>query len=352
MPLRAFCFSMKAHSSLLSLADVVAARRRLAGGLRFTPCLRAPALSRELGIEIWLKRDDLQRTGSFKERGARHALLCLTPEERARGVVAASAGNHALGLAFHGAQLGVTVTVVMPEGASAVKVERCRQLGARVVLRGGAYDEAQRQARALAEDSGAVFVPPFDDAAVIAGQGTMALEAIEQVPAFDAMVVPVGGGGLLAGVATVMKTLRPEVKLVAVEPAHAASFYAARGTGRPVATAVRPTLADGLAVAQIGALTYAIAQARVDEVVTVSEQELAAAMRLLAQRAGVVAEGAGAAALAAVVAGKVSARAIVLPVTGRNIEPRTHARALADGRSFLSEALSSGRRMLDCAMGR
>ena len=283
-----------------------------------------------MGAEVWLKRDDLQRTGSFKERGARHALLCLDAAERARGVVAASAGNHALGLAFHSAQLGVRVTVVMPVGAPEVKIARCRGLGAQVVLHGATFDAAQAYATAFAAETGATLVHPFDDLRVIAGQGTMALEFLEQVPHFDTLVVPVGGGGLLAGVATVVKALRPGVRVVAVEPENAASFSAAWRHGAPNAVALTPTLADGLAVARVGVNTFALAAPLVDEVVTVSEGELAAAIALLAREGGVVAEGAGAAPLAALLAGKVSARTAVLPVGGRNIDARVHARLLAE----------------------
>ncbi len=313
-----------------SLADVTAARARLAHGLRLTPCSLAPALSEIAGMRIWLKRDDLQRTGSFKERGARHALLCLTDAERARGVVAASAGNHALGLAYHGAQLGVRVTVVMPATAPEVKVARCRGLGANVILHGTSFEAAQAQAVARAAESGAEFVHPFDDRRVIAGQGTMALEILEQAPELDTIVVPVGGGGLLAGVATVVKTLRPDVRVVAVEPEGAAGFLAARRAGAPVGlpAGALHTLADGLAVARMGATTFAVANARVDEIVTVDEAQLAAAVALLARRCGAVVEGAGAAALAAVLAGKIRGRAVVLPVGGRNIDARVHAELL------------------------
>ena len=320
---------MPTQSPALGLADVIAARRRLATGLRLTPCLIAPALSAIAGREIRLKRDDLQRTGSFKERGARHALLCLTAERRACGVVAASAGNHALGLAYHGAQLGVRVTVVMPAGAPQVKVTRCRGLGAEVVLHGASFEAAQAHAREIAAVSGAALVHPFDDLTVIAGQGTMALEILEQAPGLDTLVVPVGGGGLLAGVATVVKALRPDVRVVAVEPAHAAGFVAACVQGRPVPAALAPTLADGLAVSRVGELTFALAAPLVDDVVTVTEAEIASAVALLARRAGIVAEGAGAAALAAVLAGKVSGRAIVLPIGGRNIDARVHERVVA-----------------------
>ena len=318
----------------LSLADVTAARARLAHGLRLTPCTLAPALSEIGGMRICLKRDDLQRTGSFKERGARNALLCLSDAARERGVVAASAGNHALGLAYHGAQLGVPVTVVMPTTAPEVKVTRCRGLGARVVLHGVSFEAAQAHALELAAATGAAHVHPFDDLRVIAGQGTMALEILEQAPQLDTIVVPVGGGGLLAGVATVVKALRPAVRVIAVEPAHAASFVAAYLHGGPAPAALAPTLADGLAVARVGVNTFKLAAALVDDVVTVTEEEIAAAVALLARRCGVVAEGAGAAALAAVLAGKVRARHVVVPVGGRNIDARLHTEVVASAGDF------------------
>ena len=317
------------NTPALSLADVEAARRRLATGLRLTPCLIAPALTEVAGMKIWLKRDDLQRTGSFKERGARHALLRLNETDRASGVITASAGNHALGLAYHGAQLGVRVTVVMPHTAPAVKIMRCRGLGAEVVLHGENFEFAYAHARRLAAAGGAALVHPFDNCDVIAGQGTMALEILEQAPELDTLIVPVGGGGLLAGVATVVKALRPDVRVVAVEPANAAGLVAAYLHGGPAPAVLAPTIADGLAVSRVGAVTFALAAPLVDDVVTVTEDEIAAAIALLARRAGVVAEGAGAAALAAVLAGKVSSRAAVLPVCGRNIDPRVHERIVA-----------------------
>lgn len=335
---------MKTESApALSLADVEAARARLAHGLRLTPCLIAPVLAEIAGMagaEIWLKRDDLQRTGSFKERGARNALVCLTAAERARGVVAASAGNHALGLAYHGAQLGVRVTVVMPTTAPEIKVARCRSLGAEVVLQGASFEAAHAFAGQLAQgctqdtdtaasSSGPVLVHPFDDPRVMAGQGTMALEILEQVPALDTIVVPVGGGGLLAGVATVVKALRPDVRVIAVEPEQAAGFSAALHCGAPVDVAMTGTIADGLAVARVGRASFAAAARLVDDVVTVTERELGRAVAVLARSCGAVVEGAGATALAAVLAGKVSGRRVVLPVCGRNIDAATHAAILA-----------------------
>jgi threonine dehydratase len=313
----------------LNLADVQLARRRLAGGLRLTPCLPALKISAIAGADIWLKRDDLQRTGSFKERGARHAILSLSNDERKRGVVAASAGNHALGLAFHGAALGVSVTVVMPENAAAVKLARCRGLGAEVILHGDNFEAAQACARKIAVQTGATHVHPFDDLRVIAGQGTMALEILEQAPALDTLVVPVGGGGLLAGVATVIKALRPQIRVIAVEPENAAGFLAACLNGGPHVAPMAPTLADGLAVARVGETTFALAAPLVDDVVTVSEQELGLAVRVLACEAGIVAEAGGAAALAAVLAGKIETNVVTVPIGGRNIDSRLHERIVA-----------------------
>lgn len=312
----------------LNLSDVQAARSRLAGSLRRTPCHGAPVISEIAGMRVFLKRDDLQRTGSFKERGARHALLCLSEAKQAKGVVAASAGNHALGLAFHGAALGVKVTVVMPTNASVLKISRCRGLGAEVVLHGDTFDQAQAFAYEFATRTGATHVHPFDDLRVIAGQGTMALEILEQTPELDTLVVPVGGGGLLAGSITVIKALRPGVKVIAVEPENAAGFLAACLNGSTCAAPLAPTLADGLAVARVGQNTFRLAAPWVDDVVTVSEDEIAGAMNVLARREGIVAEGAGSAAVAAVLAGKIEGRAVVVPIGGRNIDVRLHAQVI------------------------
>ena len=332
------------NSPLLTLDDVARAHRRVAGGVRVTPCAPSARLSTLAGMEIIAKHDYLQATGSFKERGARNALASLDPARRARGVVAASAGNHALGLAFHGRELGVPVTVVMPRNAPRVKATRCHALGARVVLHGDTYDDASLHARALADAGGLAYVHPFDDPAVIAGQGTLALEALLAEPDVDAFVVPVGGGGLLSGVATVVKALRPEVRVVGVEPVHAAGLAAARQAGRPVRTATLPSLADGLAVAQTGALTFAHAQAFADDVVTVSEDDLALALLAAHEAHGVTLEGAGAAALAACLSGRLPALAgkrVLVALTGCNIDPANHARALRRARVLREEAVAA-----------
>ena len=283
-------------------------------------------------MEIIAKHDYLQATGSFKERGARNALAQLSAAQRTRGVIAASAGNHALGLAFHGRELGIPVTVVMPRNAPRVKATRCHTLGAHVVLHGDNYDEASVHAHVLAEIQGLAYVHPFDDLAVIAGQGTLALEAL--------FVVPVGGGGLLAGVATVVKALRPDVRVIGVEPAHAAGLAAARQAGRPVRTTPLPSLADGLSVAQTGTHTFAHAQAYADDVVTVSEDDLALALLAAHEAHGVTLEGAGATALAACLSGRLpylAGKRVLVALTGANIDPANHARALRRARVLREE---------------
>lgn len=318
-----------------SFNQVLAARERLQGGILMTPCIDSPQLSQLTGSQIVCKREDLQATGSFKERGARNALSKLPGESAHRGVVAASAGNHALGLAWHARALGVPVTVVMPKSAARIKIDQCRRLGAEVILEGDTFDQARARAAMLAREWGMTNVHPFDDPTVIAGQGTVALEVLEQVPQFDAIVVPVGGGGLLAGVATVIRTLRPSVAVIGVEPEHAPCFSSALMSGRPVLVGTQSTLADGLAVAQAGPCAFQIAAPLVNRVVTVSEGMLARAIHYLAECEGVTVEGAGAAPLAALLSGclpECFGKRIVLLLTGRNIDPAVHCEVLRTGR--------------------
>lgn len=319
----------------ISLTDVIAAQARIGGAIVRTPCELSMGLSELTGSTVWCKREYLQRTGSFKERGARSALSLLRRDEARRGVIAASAGNHALGLAWHGRQLGIPVTVVVPRNASQVKVAKCRQLGAHVVLHGESFDETRAYALELSEEWGLAYLPPFDDVRVIAGQGTLALELLEQLPEFDAVVVPVGGGGLLAGVVTVLRSLRPSVQVIGVEPVNAACFTNALQHGGPVKVKTKVTLADGLAVAEAGRLTYANAAPWVDDVVTVSEAEIGEAIAVLAREEGAVVEGAGAASLAALLSGKLpslSSKRVVLSLTGGNIDAAVHARVVGEWR--------------------
>ena len=308
---------------MITLADIEAARERIAGGVYYSPCVESIPLSQLTGANIRCKLDYLQRTGSFKERGARNALLQLSPEERRRGVIAASAGNHALGIAYHASLLGIPATVVMPKFAALVKVTNCRALGATIVLHGADLGEARAEAAVIAEREGLTFIHPFDNAHVIAGQGTMGLEILEQWPAVDAIVVPVGGGGLLAGMGTAVKALRPDVRMVGVEPEHAACLTAALAAGKPVPVKLSPTLADGLAVPTLGEMPFELLRSVVDTVVTVDESSIALAVLRLIELEKSVVEGAGAAPLAAFLAGKLDAlkgKNVVLVLAGGNID--------------------------------
>ena len=325
---------------MISLDDVLAARERIRGGIYESPCVDSIPLSQLTGAHVWCKLDYLQRTGSFKERGARNALLKLSPEQRRRGVVAASAGNHALGIAYHGSLLGIPVTVVMPRFAALIKVTNCRQLGARVELHGNDVIDARTRAVELAQAEGLAFIHPFDNEDVIAGQGTMALEILEQAPGVEAVVVPVGGAGLIAGMGAVFKTRAPHVRVIGVEPEHAASLTAALAEGTPVTVSLESTLADGLAVARVGEASFALARKVVDRVVTVDEAAIALAILRLIELEKSVVEGGGAAPLAAFLAGKLDdlkGRTVVLTLCGGNIDTNMLGRVLdvglvADGR--------------------
>ena len=308
---------------MLTLADIEAARARIRGGIYESPCVESIPLSQLTGAHIYCKLDYLQRTGSFKERGARNALLQLSAEQRARGVIAASAGNHALGVAYHSALLGIPVTVVMPKFAPLIKVSNCRQLGATVVLHGSDLSEARVEAEAIAARERLTFIHPFDNEHVIAGQGTIALEILEQAPDVQAIVAPVGGGGLLAGIGTVVEACKPDVRVIGVEPAHAACLTAALAAGHPVPVTLSSTLADGLAVAQAGAFAFDVLRRVVDQVVTVDEATIALAVLRLIELEKSVVEGAGAAPLAAFLAGKLDTlrgRNVVLVLCGGNID--------------------------------
>jgi threonine dehydratase len=325
---------------VVTLANIEAARARIAGGVYLSPCVESIPLSQLTRAHVFCKLDYLQRTGSFKERGARNALLMLTPEQRRRGVIAASAGNHAQGIAYHGSLLGIPVTVVMPKFAALVKVTNCRHFGARVILHGADLTEARAQAGELAERDGLTFIHPFDNADVIAGQGTMALEILEQTPDIDAIVVPVGGGGLIAGIGTVVKAKAPHIRVIGVEPEAAASLTAALAQRSPAMVKLGSTLADGLAVAKIGAVPFDILTRVVDRVVTVDEASIALAILRLVELEKSVVEGAGATPLAAFIAGRLDAlegKRVVLVLAGGNIDLNMLGRVIevglvADGR--------------------
>ncbi len=325
---------------MITLADIEAARDRIAGGVYLSPCVESIPLSQLTGAHVFCKLEYLQRTGSFKERGARNALLRLSAEQRRRGVIAASAGNHAQGIAYHGSLLGIPTTVVMPKFAALIKVTNCRHFGASVVLHGADLTEARARAGELAARDGLTFIHPFDNADVIAGQGTIGLEIVEQAPGVEAVVVPVGGGGLIAGIGTAVKAKRPDVTMVGVEPASAACLTAALALGLPTPVDLAPTLADGLAVAQLGAVPFELVQRVVDKVVTVDEAAIALAILRLVELEKSVVEGAGAAPLAAFIAGQLAAlegKQVVLVLAGGNIDSTMLGRVIevglvADGR--------------------
>lgn len=320
-----------------SYSDIVEAHERIRGGVFETPCTESEALSDLLGCRVFCKLEYLQRTGSFKERGARNALLMLSAEQQARGVVAASAGNHALALAFHGRQLGVPVTVVMPRFAPLIKQVRCRQLGARVLLHGENIAEAKERGDELVASEGLTYVHGFNDAAIIAGQGTLGIEVLEQVPGVDAIVVPIGGAGLIAGVGLAVKTARPRTQVIGVEPRRAASYVAALQAGHAVRLEMQPTLADGLAVPIVGERAFEIARRVVDRVVTVGEEEISLAILRLVELLKGVVEGAGATSLAALLAhgdGELKdlrGRKVVLVLCGGNIDPVVLSRVIEHG---------------------
>ena len=326
----------------VTLDDVRAARERIASGIECTPCPASVPLSELTGAHVACKLELLQRTGSFKERGARNALMLLPESQKARGVVAASAGNHALGLAWHGRLLGIPVTVVMPRFAPLVKVATCRRLGDTVVLEGETFDDARKKAIEIAATAGLERIHGFDDPRVIAGQGTVALEILDEVPDVEAVVVPTGGAGLLAGVGVVFSALKPDVRIVAVEAAAAPSFSASLAAGRPVAVPIRPTLADGLAVGRVGDVSFPLAAAAVDRVVTAGEDLFALAVVRLLELEKTVVEGAGAAALAALLGDRcrdLVGRRVVLLLCGGNIDLTSLDRVIdhglaADGRRW------------------
>jgi threonine dehydratase len=318
----------------VTLPAIRAAARRIASGILYSPCPASVPLSEITGSQVYCKLDNFQRTGSFKERGARNALLQLDSPQRRRGVIAASAGNHALGLAYHGHLLGIPVTVVMPDYAPLIKITTCRRLGARVVVQGRDFAEAKAAADERVRAEGLAYIHGFDDPAIIAGQGTMALEILRQVPDVEAVVAPIGGAGLLAGLGVAIKALRPKVRLIGVESEATSSFTAALKAGHPVRIPRRSTLADGLAVLQVGENAFALARERVDEVVRVSEDWIALAILRMAELEKTVVEGAAAAPLAALMAGRLpdlAGRKVVLTICGGNIDPTILSRVIEKG---------------------
>ncbi len=313
----------------LTFDHITAAADRLRGHIERTPQRRSRTLSTITGADVWVKFENQQFTASFKERGALNKLLTLSDEERRRGVIAASAGNHAQALAYHGQRLGVPVVIVMPKATPMVKVEHTRHFGAEVVIEGDSYDEAGEHAQGICNERGLVLVHPFDDLEVMAGQGTLAMEMLEDTPELDTLIVPIGGGGLIAGAATAAKSIKPDVTVVGVEAAMYPSFTA-RMRGLNAAPDGGQTIAEGIAVKQVGDLTYAIARPLVQDVVLVEEAYFERAIALYANVEKTMAEGAGAAGLAALLAhaNKFRGQKVGLILTGGNIDARLMASVL------------------------
>lgn len=317
----------------VNLETIEAARVRLGNAIHLSPCQLSHHLSERTGLEIFLKLENLQRTGAFKERGALNKLLTLTEDERRRGVIAASAGNHAQGVAFHAAKLGIRAQIVMPQATPLVKVVATRAFGAEVILHGANYDEACDEALRRCAEFGLTFIHPFDDPLVIAGQGTIGLELLEQVADLEAVVVPIGGGGLIGGIACALKERNPRIRVVGVEPEKLPSMLRAREAGQPITIAAQATIADGIAVRRVGEHTLPLVMRYVDEIVTVDDEEIASAILMLLEHEKTLAEGAGAAALASLLQGKTSLRSqrTAVLVCGGNIDVTLLAKIIERG---------------------
>jgi len=315
----------------VSLGDIRAAAQRIAGAVERTPCLRSRTLSNLTGAQVWLKFENLQFTASFKERGALNRLLTLDAAALRRGVVAMSAGNHAQGVAYHAARLGTRAVIVMPRGTPNTKVHSTQVLGAEVLLEGDTLADAARYAHELEAREGLTFIHPYDDAAIVAGQGTVALEMLEQAPELDVLVVPVGGGGLLSGMAVAAKALKPAIELLGVESRTYCAMYQ-KLNGLPVEVG-GDTIAEGLAVRDVGELTFSILSSLRVEMLLVEEETIEQSIVTLIEIEKTVAEGAGAAGLAALLQhpARFAGRRVGIPVCGGNIDSRMLASVLMRG---------------------
>lgn len=307
---------------MLTLNDLLKAQKNLQGITHITNLDYSTTFSRIAGADVYLKTENLQKTGSFKIRGAYNKIAQLSEEEKARGVIAASAGNHAQGVAFASRRAGMQSSIVMPEGTPLSKVAATKGYGAHVVLHGQVYDDAYQKAREIQENTGATFIHAFDDLQVIAGQGTIGLEILAELPETEIMFVPIGGGGLASGVAAAAKLTNPSVKIIGVEAEGAACFKASREQGKKCNLTSAHTIADGIAVKCPGELTYQLLEQYLDDVVTVTDEEIASTILLLLERAKLMVEGAGAAALAAILYHKypVVDKKTVAVISGGNID--------------------------------
>jgi threonine dehydratase len=317
----------------MDLKQIKAARARIDGSIYYSPCRLSADLTQMTGNSVFLKLDNLQRTGAFKERGALNKLLLLTEAEKTPGVIAASAGNHAQAVSYHASRHGIRAQIVMPSMTPLVKVTATQQFGAEVVLHGSNYDEACEEALLRCQTQGMTFLHPFDDPEIIAGQGTIGLELLEQVPGLEAVVIPIGGGGLIGGVACALKEIKPTIRIIGVQTERLPSMLRACEHGSPVTLPSQPTIADGIAVRRAGELTLPLVQRYVDEIVTVEEEEIAKAILVLLEKEKTLAEGAGAAALAALLQGKTSlhGQKTAVLVCGGNIDVSLLSRIIERG---------------------
>ena len=317
----------------VTLNTIQAARARIGEAIYVSPCQLSSDLSDLTGLPLHLKLENLQRTGSFKERGALNKLLTLTPAERERGVITASAGNHAQGVAFHAAALGIRAQIVMPLATPQIKVGATRGFGAEVFLHGASYDEACEEALRICREESRTFIHPFDDPEIISGQGSIGLELLDQVSGLEAVVIPIGGGGLIGGIACALKESNPKIRVIGVEPEKQPSMLRASEAGHPVTIATAATIADGIAVRRAGDLTLPLVSRYVDEIVTVDDEEIASAILMLLEHEKTLAEGAGAAALAALLQSKTNLRGqrTVVLVSGGNIDVTLLAKIIERG---------------------
>lgn len=317
---------------MLTLQDIRDAHARIQDSIYRSPCVPSQTLGEITGSRVFLKMENLQMTGAFKERGALNTLLQLSPEERGRGVVAASAGNHAQGVAYHAGRMKSSAAIVMPENTPLTKVTSTKRFGAEVILHGVNYDEAYEQALELSEERGYVLIHPFDDERIIAGQGTIGLEILEDAKP-DAVIVPVGGGGLISGVACAVKEQHPQCKIIGVEATNAPSMKTSLKAGYPVKVPVQASIADGIIVKQPGVYTLKTVQKYVDEIVTVSEEEIAAAVIMLLDIEKTVVEGAGATGLAALMFRGLGleGKRVVIVLSGGNIDLNLLSRIIERG---------------------
>jgi threonine dehydratase len=325
----------------VSIEEITRARARIEGGIFLSPCSYSGELSSITGQQVYLKLDNLQRTGAFKERGALNKILTLSEEEQRRGVIAASAGNHGQAVAYHATKRGIRAQIVMPQMTPLVKVLACQKFGAKVILHGANYEEACAEAERLCRDEGLTFLHPFDDPAVIDGQGTIGLELLEQAPDLESVIVPVGGGGLIVGIACAIKESNPKIQVFGVETERLPSMLRGVEKGAPVTLPADATIADGIAVRRAGDLTLPLVRRYVDGIVTVDEEEIANAILVLLEKEKILAEGAGAVALAALLQKKLAltGRKTAVVVSGGNIDVSLLAKIIERG------LIKDGRRM-------